>query len=333
MQDYELKILEKYQLSINGTRKTRGAFFCDTDEGVFLLKEAAMSEKKIPALYKLCENLKDRGFERIDQLVANVDGEYFSTSEDGKKYVLKYWFRGRECDIRKSKELMDGARNLAKLHCSMELPDEIYVPRSLPLKEEYLSHNRELKKIRKFMRGKSPKGEFELAFLKYFEYIYHWAEAAVAALDDTGYEKLYEESLENGSLVHGDYNYHNILVTPEGLATTNFEKFKKNISVEDLYYYLRKAMEKHEWNLKLCDGILNAYSAVRPISEQEEQYMKVRLIYPEKFWKIANSYYRSNKAWISVKNVEKLKTAILQTEEKRNFLKHIFSFNLQVPGV
>ena len=121
-------------------------------------------------------------------------------------------------------------------------------------------------------------GEFELAFLKYFEYIYHWAEAAVAALDDTGYEKLYEESLENGSLVHGDYNYHNILVTPEGLATTNFEKFKKNISVEDLYYYLRKAMEKHEWNLKLCDGILNAYSAVRPISEQEEQYMKVRLI-------------------------------------------------------
>ena len=90
MQDYELKILEKISVKYQRHPENKGCvFFCDTDEGVFLLKEAAMSEKKIPALYKLCENLKDRGFERIDQLVANVDGEYFSTSEDGKKIRIK----------------------------------------------------------------------------------------------------------------------------------------------------------------------------------------------------------------------------------------------------
>ena len=87
-------------------------------------------------------------------------------------------------------------------------------------------------------------------------------------------------------------------------------------------------MEKHGWNMHLCDCMLNAYSAIRPISDREMEYLKVRFIYPEKFWKITGFYYRSNKAWIAVKNVEKFQTAVTQTEEKRQLLKEIFSFQL-----
>ena len=55
-------------------------------------------------------------------------------------------------------------------------------------------------------------------------------------------------------MVHGEYNYHNILMIqgdynyrkePYRIATTNFEKFKPDVQVEDLYYFLRKVMEKH----------------------------------------------------------------------------------------
>ena len=58
MQDYELKILEEYQVNVKSTRKTRGAFFCDTEEGFLLLREAGMSKKRIPALYKLYAHLQ-----------------------------------------------------------------------------------------------------------------------------------------------------------------------------------------------------------------------------------------------------------------------------------
>lgn len=67
---------------------------------------------------------------------------------------------------------------------------------------------------------------------------------------------------------------------------------------------------------------------VHPLTEGEMEYLKIRLIYPEKFWKTANSYYCTNKAWISVKNIEKLQTAIRQTEEKKMFLKELFGFEL-----
>ena len=87
-------------------------------------------------------------------------------------------------------------------------------------------------------------------------------------------------------------------------------------------------MEKHGWKERLGDNMINAYSAIRPITDAELEYLKIRLIYPEKFWKIANSYYHSNKAWISIKSIEKLNASIKQTEEKKRFLEDIFSFHL-----
>ena len=324
MQDYELKVLEQYPIDVKSTHKARGAFFCETDKGLLLLKEASAFRKKVPAICKLHTHLQEQGFELVDQFLPNKEGEYVSVLEAETPYVLKYWFQGRECDIRRSKEVMDGAKNLARLHSLMHIKIEDYIPQGTHIKEEYLRHNRELKKVRKFIRGQTGKGEFELLFLKYFDELYWWAETALCSLEESQYEQLYKTSVEQDYLTHGEYNYHNILVVPEGIATTNFDRCKRNVQAEDVYYYLRKVMEKHSWNVRLCDCVLNAYCAVRPLSEREMEYIKIRLLYPEKFWKVTDSYYRSNKAWMPVKNIEKLRATISQMKEKMNLLNKIF---------
>ena len=104
-------------------------------------------------------------------------------------------------------------------------------------------------------------------------------------------------------------------------------KYEIHLTVKACLLYT-SVMEKTGWKTRLGDNMINAYSAVRPISDVEMEYLRNRLSYPEKIWKIANSYYHSNKAWVSVKNIEKLSTAIRQTEEKRRFLEEIFSFHL-----
>lgn len=333
MQEYERTILDQYNIDVISTRKTRGAVLCDTKQGLFLLKEVSVSENRIPVLCELHEHLAEQGYENIDRMIPDRSGNTVVCPEDGSKYILKRWFQGRECDIRKTSELLEAAGNLAKLHVVMKKKLEHRVPLSEHMKEVYLRHGRELKKVRRFMRGQSPKGEFEFAFLKCFDQMYQWAGAATELLENSGYDSLYQESAENYCMTHGEYNYHNILMQrdeyrPGVEATTNFEKFKRDVQVEDLYYFLRKIMEKHGWKERLGDNILNAYSAIKPLSEEEMEYMKIRLAYPEKFWKIASSYYHSNKAWISIKSIEKLQTAIFQTREKERFLEHIFGFRL-----
>lgn len=328
MQDYELSILEQYPIIVKSTRKTRGAFFCDTDQGFLLLRESGMSKRRILAVQKLCSHLEEEGYARTDQLIPNQTGEYVSTSEEGRNYILKRWFRGRECDIRKGKELLEGTANLAHLHRFMtEIPEGENAAKC-SIRDEYARHNQQLKKIRKFMRNQSPLGEFEMEFLKCFDRIFQWAEAAFEEAQDMPCDRLFQECREKGMMIHGDYNYHNILMTDDGIATTNFDRSGYHIQAEDVYYFLRKAMEKQGWNIRAGGHMLDAYDAIRPLTREEEGYLKLRLIYPEKFWKLADSYYRSNKAWISVKNVEKLKTAIRQIEEKRQFLETVFAFRL-----
>lgn len=63
------------------------------------------------------------------------------------------------------------------------------------LEEGYIRHNRELRKVRAYIRNVSPKGEFEYLFLEYFDQMEAWADAAVKSLKASGYKQLYNKAL------------------------------------------------------------------------------------------------------------------------------------------
>ena len=64
---------------------------------------------------------------------------------------------------------------------------------------------------------------------------------------------------------------------------------------------------------------------LHPVSAYEYIDLYYRLAYPEKFWKIANFYFHSNKAWIPQRNMEKLEKLLEQEESKKIFLEQVFS--------
>lgn len=280
-------------------------------------------------LERLTTHIAAEGYQRVDSMLRNKEGEFISKSEDGIRYVLKKWFIGRECDVKREAEVLESVRNLARLHNRMKMPGEEWEEfGGLDLHAEYARHNRELKKVRTFIRNKTTKGEFENIVLQNFDRMYEWAEHTNSRLSSSGYEMLCARSEAEGTIGHGDYNYHNVIMTSQGTATTNFEHCYLGIQVSDLYYFVRKVMEKHQWNIELGRAMMRAYQEINPLEPEELDYIAVRLSYPEKFWKITNSYYHSNKAWIPEKNVAKLRTAISQTEDKKQFLKGIFAFQL-----
>ena len=50
-EEYELEVLERYDIEVRSTRKIRGAFFCDTSEGTKQLRETKISGQRAPLLY------------------------------------------------------------------------------------------------------------------------------------------------------------------------------------------------------------------------------------------------------------------------------------------
>lgn len=335
MRESELEVLEQYPIEVESTRKIRGAFFINTKEGTMLLKETTISDRRALLFYTLLCQLESNG-KYVDTPILNSDNKLISTSRDGNKYLLKKWYDGKECEVRRETDVLAAVENLARLHhemewkelCSVEEKQVIRPPVGRHLKEEMLCHNRELKKVRSFVRARVNKGSFEYLYLQSFEQMYRLGKAVEEKLESSRYDALYLESIEKGRLIHGDYNYHNVLLLPEKIVTTNFEHFRIDVQVLDLYYFLRKVMEKHHWSVILGNSILSHYSRIRTLSSEELEYLALKIAYPEKFWKTANSYYHSNKAWIPEKSVEKLRLAVLQNEEKLRFLETIFSFHL-----
>ena len=334
MREYELEVLEQYDMEVKGTRKIRGAFFCDTSEGVMILKETRVSEKRAAIMYIILSRLESEKNLKVDTPVFSRDGALVVSSREGRKYMLKKWFAGRECDMKREAEIVGAAETLAGLHRELHwsVPagsERITCPAAerTPL-EEMRRHNREMKKVRSFIRGRVAKNEFESLYLENFEKMYAIAERVTRRMEESGCGELFRRSVKEKQMVHGDYNYHNLIMLPQGTAVANFERARIDIQVLDLCYFLRKVMEKYHWEQNLGREILGAYETVRYMSKLEKDYIALYLAYPEKFWKTASSYARSNKAWLPEKSVEKLQTAIRQTEEKRAFLETVFSVDL-----
>lgn len=331
MKDYGISVLTQYQMEVFGTHKVRGAILCDTDKGLLLLKETRMEESRICALAKIYEQLNANGFEWVDTPLLNKEDAYVSKAEDGTGYILKKWFQGRECDVRRENELIAGAENLARIHLCMRLAGEengFAGREENPVIKEYARHNRELRKVREFVCRRSVKSPFEIAFLKGYDQMYFWADRVLKILENMDLDSVFKEAGAENHMVHGDYNYHNLLVCQEGMAVTGFEHAHRDVQMEDLYYFLRKCMEKHHYDERLGYRMMRAYDLVNNLGKKERDYLAIRLAYPEKFWKITNSYYHSGKAWIPAKNVEKLSLSVAQTEEKKRFLRNLFAFQI-----
>ena len=129
---------------------------------------------------------------------------------------------------------------------------------------------------------------------------------------------------EEGSICHGEYNQHNVLLGKNFTAVTNFGHFAFDIQMADLYCFMRKILEKYSWNQDLAREMLESYHKIRPITPSDWKNLEIRFTYPEKYWKLANYYFSHNKAWISGKNTEKQKKIILQRDLWGDFTEKCF---------
>ena len=329
MNDRAVNLLEQYEVEVFKTRKGRGAILCDTSMGCLVFKEYTGNEEHLNAQNRLLTHLQEvqehsRDNIRVERIIPNKEGNLYVKDYDGVMYLLKTYAEGRECNINDRAECLESVRLLARLHSHMEFENE---EGCSPLSPgmEYDKRNRELKRVRKYLKQRGQKTWFEISLQQNFDFFleqaFHlseeWAE----------YEKARNRQNKADQRItycHGDYQYHNLLRTAEGWFIVNFEKCVADDPVRDLYLLMRKLLEKSNWSVALGKELLDAYEETRPLSAVSRIDLYYRLAYPEKFWKIVNFYYNSGKAWIPGRNLEKLEKVVEQEKDKQHFLDVVF---------
>ena len=328
MNDRAVSLLEQYDIEVLRTRKGRGAILCDTDKGCLIFKEYAGNENKIHIQDRLLHYIQDMGRVRTEMIYPTKEGNLLVRDMEGVSYVLKTYCEGRECNVYEKKECLEAVKLLARLHLCMEItPEQVFFEktsgRGFSAGKEYEKHNRELRRVRKYLKQKGQKTWFEICLLNYFDY---FLEQALTVTEEWTQYRLGENEAQGEQILfcHGDYQYHNILWDQENWFIVNFEKCQPDNPIRDLYLFMRKLLEKSNWSVSLGKELLSAYEEERPITALSRIDLYYRLSYPEKFWKIANFYYNSGKAWIPERNREKLEKLVAQEKEKQAFLHQVF---------
>lgn len=361
MEDRNQEVFRQYNIKIYNTYRTRGAFILETDKGLKLLKNFESSKNRVEFENTLLEYLASQNYPYIDSYVKNAVNEIITEDSIGNKYVLKNWFPGEECNLRDEADVADAATNLAMLHSLL---------RDVPLTEDQVQHNsyvdltdifdkrnRELKRVRSYIREKKKKNEFEMCYMNCYDEFYEQALEATRILNSSNYSDLLRKAIEHKCVCHGNYTYHNIIMIKSArlgydklgqtgydnwirndkrealsaaginkkagnssLAVTNFDKACVGVQIMDLYLFVRKVMEKNDWDLDLGSMILDTYSNILNIEKEEQKLLHVLLLYPEKFWKITNFYFNSKKSWVPQRNIQKLIGIQEQVDRKRQFL-------------
>lgn len=321
MNDRAIGLLEQYDIEVLRTRKGRGAILCDTKSGCLIFKEYVGNENRILVQDEILKQLKAGGVIHAEEILPTREGTLVVKDGDGVQYILKTYLESRECNIYDRGECAEVVSLLAKLHEEMELPPETEgLAEAFSPASEYDKRNKELKRVRKFLQKRSQKTWFEICLLDTFN---QFLEQALRVTEEwSSYESGFHQP--DYRYCHGDYQYHNILRNGSGWFLINFEKCLPDSPVRDLYHLLRKLMEKGGWSVSLGRELLAAYEQENPLSAMDRTDLYYRLAYPEKFWKIANFYYNSGKAWIPERNQEKLEKLIEQEKEKQQFLKEVF---------
>ena len=357
MEDRSQEALKRYRLKIYNIYRARGAFLLETDAGLKLFKCFEGSRNRALFENKVKEHLVVHGYANTDLFVKTLDDDIISEDGAGCQYIMKNWFWGEECNLRELSQVECASANLARLHTSLKdvefTKEQLEHNISPDLMETFDKRNRELKRVKAYIREKKQKNEFELMYLNYYEAFYEQGVLAAERLFHSSYRKLMEEAIKNCSVCHGNYTYHNIIMLksksdalsknyiPPGwinkqplsvtelsgaggnIATTNFEKSYIGLQIFDLYQFIRKVMEKNDWDILYGSNIIEAYDQIKTISKEELQVLYLLLLYPEKFWKITNFYYNGKKSWVSGRNTQKLSMIGEQNEKKEMFLRKL----------
>lgn len=320
MNEKYVEALPQYDLEIGNVRKGRSGWLCETNQGIKLLKEYRGTMKRLEFETQVLGQVREAGDVLVDAYIRTSQGELISLAEDGTRFVLKDWYLDRECNLKDKEEILEAITQIARLHRTFQdIPEQeewnlgsIMVQ---PMDLEMERHNKELLRARNYIRGKRKKTEFELCVIGNFQLFY---EQALIAQE--GLSNLLKEGGARVFLCHGDLDHHHVLMGNRYVAIIEYNKMHLGNQMTDLYHFMRKVMEKQNWNQVLGLDMLKAYDRILPLGSWERKCLYYLFLYPEKYWKQINFYFNANKAWIPARNVEKLCSLEAQLENRDLFL-------------
>ena len=296
------ELFNQYDISIKKFQYSRSNYYLDTKCGQLLLRKTLIPKEQLIFEHEVTQQLLDKGFNEINKIYLNKKQLPYGTYLD-KYFVLQSYDKIAEIDFANREELIESIKILARFHragCHIESKvRDIENIGSKNIYEYFQKRMLDAKRMKKKISGFSQKTKFEIMFLESYR---DYEELQYNALDLVNSEiadKLITKAKANRTILHNDFTYHAVgRLENNKYKIMNLDNCTYNIQLIDLSNVLTKIMQKNNWNIEFLDELINSYTSINILDQDEVRALKAMLIFPEKYsnicFKYATSKHRNN---------------------------------------
>jgi CotS family spore coat protein len=310
-----------YGMKILSIKPCRAGYIIDTDKGKKHLRQCQCSENRILYIHDAKTHLYKNGFTNLDTYSEALNGNPYIEIEN-QYYVLTPFFDARECEFGDDIDAIKASVALAQMHKAgkgFRPRDGLSIPSDLGRLPESLGKRYdEILRMRR--KAERERGAFDYIYLDCVDKFIDLAERSLNIFNGSEYVRLVKKAMAEGGICHHDYSYQNILIAGSRTYITGFESCSDELRIYDVVNLLRRKMRKCNWNLQKASMLLDAYEEVYPLSSDEIVIMKAMLLFPQKFWRVANRYYNSRRSWAQKNFTGMLEEVISEYQDHVRFM-------------
>lgn len=294
------KILESYDIHVKSARKTKGYYVLTATEASYLLRKTSDSKERIWLRYELQEHLLNRGFSNIEKIHKTSDGNPFASVGE-QRYVLSDYIIGREADFDEPFEL---EKIMSKLACFHHKSEELsgvstqFYAECLTIRLSKML--KELSMLRKKIASTKSLSNFDLLFLRNYDYYENNIHTAMNLLDQADYKKKLDETFYKNTFSHNSLKKEALVIKDDDVFITMLSGVCIDHFSADIAMIINKYMKYSIARPINITKIVDMYSnfSHTKIDINDLKIILARLLLPSVFLKTAKEYYAKKRSWI-----------------------------------
>lgn len=322
MDDFTASLIREFNFKPKYIKKLKYMYICYTDRGTKLIKPISNSIESIHFIHKIKQHLKEQGFNNIDFYYTSKEGLPYVINEN-ITYVMTDYLDLQECDFGKKDDILKAINSIAKFH-KFSQNSEKYLNekdiRFLDIKQYFENKLETLIKIKKNISKQKNLSDFDVNFIKNYNYFYENAINAIEILEKYNYNIINKQACKKVMICHNKLKEESLLINKNNINISNMEYITIDHFIKDLYKFLIRYIKKHEENTLTLDTILNEYIKINNIESNLLPILYAMLLFPEMYIETCELFYNKKRSFIPISISTQLENILFLKDYHMNFI-------------
>ncbi len=295
-------VLHNFGFKAKKIIKEKSYYICSTERGIKVVRKSFDSCEHIMFQHEVKEQLFANGFAFTDRFYLSQQNTPYVQTDDGV-YIMTGLFDYREVSFTLKSDAVLAASALSLFHVSSrgeKTSGQLFCGSENTLStfkkgEEYLAS------IKKGLSSQKRLSDFDVLFLKSYEFYMAKIHEAIALLDDNLLEEKRRQAQKQNNVCHGLVKEENVLLNGNDVYFVGFSAASIDYGLFDLSKLIKRILKSissaNDKTVVPVQDVLTAYDKNIRLEKEEIVLLHALLKYPSRFLKICGQYYSKKRSF------------------------------------